>query len=108
MEGNDVELVSKLDLLKVKDEMILGTQDWFENHVELMMERVFCSLFSKEASGHSIFVNSEVCKPNKAANIGVDQQMEEVKGKSEQVKDKLQRKVEKYKHTMGVKKKVVH
>jgi len=59
-------------------------------------------LLSKEDSDHSISLISEVNIPDQEAIIRTKLQMEEVKRKDEDVKDKLQRNLGKSKHTMGL------
>lgn len=83
MEGNDIGLVSKSNLLKVKDKLIIGIQDWFKGYVDKMVEGVFYSLFSKEDSGHPNHFISKVGKSEKAIDIGVEHQLVEMERKSE-------------------------
>lgn len=45
------------EIEKVKDELIVGMQDWLEKHVEGMIKNVFCSLFSKRTISIQGLVN---------------------------------------------------
>lgn len=71
LEGNDIELVSKTDMLKVKDELILEVQDCLKEHIAKRVKEVLHSLLAQGDVDHSFML--EVILYDDSVVVGASQ-----------------------------------